>query len=296
MISHVAAEFTVVGQTRSSIGESPTWSPDEGALYWVDIVEPAIYRLKAATGAVESWRMPDLVGSIAVRRRGGLLVALRGRLAGFDPSSGSLETLIRLEQDRPENRCNDGRCDRAGRFWVGTMHHERRGEAAGSLYCFDAAHRLRRVIEGVEVPNGLAWSRDGATMYFADTFRRQIETYAFDTKTGEIGARRVFAEFKDGPSRPDGSAVDAEGYLWSAVYGGACLHRYAPEGRLDRVLPLPVTQPTSCAFGGADLAVLYVTSASRGLAPSALSTETLAGAVLAFDVHVTGFPETPFAG
>ena len=118
----------------------------------------------------------------------------------------------------------------------------------------------------------------------------------FGRKRARSAHRRVFAEFRDGPGRPDGSAVDAEDYLWTAVYGGACLNRYAPDGRLDRVLPLPVTQPTSCTFGGADLGVLYVTSASRGLAPSAVAAECNAGAVLAFDVGVKGVPETPFAG
>ena len=238
-MSGLAAGFGIVGQTLNSLGESPTWSAAEGALYWVDIVEPAIYRYTAATDAVHVWPMPDLVGSLAVRRRGGLLLALRGRLATFDCASRSLETLMPLEQERQDNRCNDGRCDRSGRFWVGTMHAERRGDAAGSLYCFEADHRLRRMIENVEVPNGLAWSRDGSTMYFADTFHRAIYAYDFETETGEIGNRRVFAEFKDGPGRPDGSAVDAEGYLWTAVYEGACLHRYAPDGRLDRVLLYP---------------------------------------------------------
>ena len=176
------------------------------------------------------------------------------------------------------------------------MHAERRGGATGSLYCFEAGNWLRRMIEGVEVPNGLAWSRDGSTMYFADTFQRTIYAYDFETETGEIGNRRIFAAYEDGPGRPDGSAVDADDYLWTAVYGGACLHRYAPDGRLDRVLPLPVTQPTSCAFGGADLSVLYVTSASRGLTASAFAAEPCAGAILAFDVGVKGFPETPFAG
>ena len=128
--------FKIVCERRNSLGEFPTWSAAEGALYWVDIVEPAIYRYAAATGAVDVWQMPDLLGSIAVRRRGGLLVALRGRLATFDCASGSLETMMPLEPERPENRCNDGRCDRSGRFWIGTMHAERRGDAAGSLYCF----------------------------------------------------------------------------------------------------------------------------------------------------------------
>jgi sugar lactone lactonase YvrE len=289
-------EFECVGGVRHNLAEGPVWSPREQVLYWVNIREPAVYRYDPASRDVGSWRMPDLVGSLAVCERGGLLVALRGSLARFAPASGQVEPLVPIEPEFPEHRCNDGKCDRRGRFWVGTMNNTARGDRAGSLYRFDGDRNLTKVGDRIEIPNGLAWSPDDRTMYFTDTFDRQIFAYDFDADSGAIGAQRSFAKFADGAGTPDGATVDAEGFLWTAVYGGGRLHRYAPDGRLDRVVPLPMTQPTSCAFGGHRLDVLYVTSASQRLTPEALAREPYAGAVIAADVGVRGIAEPAFAG
>ena len=272
------------------------WSTREQALYWVNIREPAVYRYDPASGNVSTWNMPDFVGSLAVCERGDLLVALRGGLAELTPASGQLEGLVPVEPELPENRCNDGKCDRQGQFWVGTMHNVARGHRGGSLYRFDADRNLTKMADRIEIPNGLAWSPNGRTMYFTDTFHRRIFTYDFDADSGEIGAKRIFAEFPEGAGAPDGATVDADGFLWTAVYGGGRLHRYAPDGRLARVVPLPVSQPTSCAFGGSGLGVLYVTSASQRLAPEALMREPHAGAIITINVGVRGIPEPSFAG
>jgi sugar lactone lactonase YvrE len=247
------------------------WCTREHTLYWVDIRKPAVHRYDPAKRDVTTWAMPGLVGSLAIRDKGGVLVALQGRLAVLDPGSSKVEPLVSVEPDLPDN-------------------------ASGALYRFDAKRRLSRMIDGVDIPNSLAWSPDARTMYFADTFRRQIYAYDFDVDSGELGSWRIFAEFAEGGGSPDGSTVDADGFLWTAIYRGAALHRYAPDGRLDRVVPLPMSQPTSCAFGGDALDVLYVTSASQNMTPETLAREPYAGAIIAIDVRTRGIAEPRFAG
>ena len=288
--------FECVGDLRQNLAEGPVWSVQEQALYWVNIREPAVYRYNPGSRELSSWRMPAFAGSLAACERGGVLVALQGRLVRLDTASGQLEALAVIEPELPGNWCNDGKCDRQGRFWIGTMSEAVRGGRVGSLYRFDASGRLARIRDGVEIPNGLAWSPDNRIMYFTDTFDRQIFAYDFAPDSGEMGARRLIAEFPAGAATPDGATVDADGFLWTAIYGGGRLHRYAPDGRLDRVVPLPMSQPTSCAFGGANLDVLYVTSASQRLTPEGLMREPLAGAVVNLDVGVKGIPEPTFAG
>jgi sugar lactone lactonase YvrE len=222
-------------------------------------------------------------------------VALRSGLHLLDFTGGGLERVCAPEPDRPENRLNDGRCDRQGRFWVGSMH-DRGGSPTGSLYRIDPDHRSHRVRDGITVPNGLAWSPDGRVMYFTDTPSRTILAYDFDGDTGMPGASRVFARVPDGAGYPDGATVDAEGFLWSAHWDGWRVTRYAPDGRVDRVLELPVQRPTSCAFGGDRLDVLYVTSASNGLAPEDLARGPRAGGLFAGEVGVCGLPEPRYQG
>lgn len=289
-------DFECIGDLRQNLAEGPVWCTREHTLYWVDIRKPAVHRYDPAKRDVTTWAMPSLVGSLAIRDKGGVLLALQGRLAVLDPGSSKVEPLVSVEPDLPDNRCNDGKCDRLGRFWIGTMNNLKRGNASGALYRFDVKHRLSRMIDGVEIPNSLAWSPDARTMYFADTFRRQIYAYDFDVESGELGSRRIFAEFAEGGGSPDGSTVDADGFLWTAIYRGAALHRYAPDGRLDRAVPLPMSQPTSCAFGGDALDVLYVTSASQNMAPETLAREPYAGAIIAIDVRARGIAEPRFAG
>ncbi len=289
-------DFDCIPDVRQNLAEGPVWSAAEGALYWVDIRRPAVHRYEPSGRVVTTWAMPNLVGSLAIREKGGVLVALKGRLAVLDPSSGQIEPLVSIDLERPDNRCNDGKCDRRGRFWVGTMDNLKRGGGTGSLYCFNAQHELSRVVEGIEIPNSLAWSPDDKTMYFADTFRRQVYAYDFDLDRGRLGDRRTFAEFDVSGGAPDGSTVDAEGFLWTAVYRGGALHRYAPDGRLDRVVKLPMSQPTSCAFGGVGLDVLYVTSASQNLTADELVREPYAGAIIAINVGAKGLEEPQFAG
>ena len=277
------------------LGESPVWSVAEEALYWVDIQAPAIHRLRPASGEIKTWTLPEQVGSIALRSRGGLVAATKTGFHFFDPATGRLRQIVDPERHMPENRFNDGRCDRAGRFWAGTMH-ESSHEPVGALYCLEPNLTVRTVQTGISIPNSLAWSPDDRVMYFADSPRRRIWAYDFDVAQGVIWNRRVFVDAADHPGVPDGSTVDAEGCLWNAEHGGSRVCRYTPAGRLDRVLDLPVTQPTCCVFGGPRLETLYITTAREGLGPEQLAEQPLAGAVFAVQPGVSGLPEPGFAG
>lgn len=284
--------FVRVGGQTDILGECPLWNESEQALYWVDIRRPALRRLAHASGRIDSWTMPELVGSIALADDGRLLVALAAELALFDASTGAMETVAKPPARIADHRFNDGRCDRQGRFWAGTMNNISRA-AEGVLYRLDRARGLVGVMSGISIPNSLAWSPDGRTMYFADSLRYAIFAHDFDIASGQMGPPRIFATTQ-APAFPDGSTVDAAGYLWNAEFNGARVVRYAPDGQVDRVIGLPVQRPTCCAFGGPDLDVLYVTTASQNMTAAELEAQPLAGALLAVAAGTRGLPEPRF--
>ena len=286
-------DFEVVFRGRDRLGECPLWDEREQVLWWVDGREPSVRRLDPSSGKVRTLPLPRTVGSLALRERGGLLVAMQDGLHFLDPGSGARVVAVDPERDLPGNRFNDGRCDRAGRFWAGTMCDVRR-DATGSLYCFEAGLSWRKLRGGITIPNSLAWSPDGRTMYFADTHAMVIWAWNYDPASGAAWGERVFVEAA--PGRPDGSCVDAEGCLWNAQYGAGRLVRYTPEGKVDRVLDLPFANPTCCCFGGAAYDTLFVTSATQRLSPEDLHRQPLAGSVLALRPGVRGLPESRFGG
>ena len=287
-------ECVVAGKNR--LGETPIWSVEEQALYWVDAREPAVYRLDPSSGQVTSVKLPVVVGCIGFRKSGGLIAGLQNGFHTLDFATGALSLIFDPEADQPENRINDGRADRRGRFWAGTMNDVRR-DPTGSLYRLDADHRCTKLRDDVIVPNALAWSPDDKTMYFADTYRFHILQYDFSADDGVISNERLFADCTASkPGRPDGATIDADGCLWNAEYGGGRIVRYTPAGKIDRVIPMPVSQTSSCAFGGPKLDTLYVTSASQRLTPEQLAAEPLAGNLFAIHVGVSGLPEPAYAG
>jgi len=287
-------EIACVAHTMDVLGEVPRWHPIERALYWIDAFKPALHRLDPVSGKLESWTPPEKLGSFALRAGGGLLIAGRGGLAHYDPASGTLDRIVDPENGGAVNILNDGRCDRHGRFWVGSMSKTME-HASGRLYRLEHG-QLDAVDDGIWVANGVCWSPDDKRMYFADSHVKTIFVYDFDLAAGKIGPRRIFATMNDRPGVPDGSSVDAEGFVWNAVFDGGGVVRYAPDGRLDRTVQLSVSRPTACAFGGADLATLYVTTARFRLAPNKLAAETHAGGLLALDVGVKGLPEPLYRG
>lgn len=280
---------------RNILGEVPVWDIAEQALYWVDIEGCRLQRLMPATGATQSWRLPERVCAFALRESGGMILALASGLALFDLDTLQLTRLASPEAHLPGNRMNEGKCDSRGRFWAGTMD-DSLAARSGALYRFDADLSCHRMESDIGISNSIAWSPDDRVFYFADSLRRTIFAYDFDVDSGCIGNRRVLADCAGQPGVPDGSAVDAEGFLWNAQWDGWRLVRYAPDGRVDRVVFLPVQKPTSCAFGGPDLTTLYVTSAIWDLTPEARAAQPYAGGLLALDVGVRGLPSTRFAG
>jgi sugar lactone lactonase YvrE len=289
----MAFQVELAARGADRLGECPLWDERESMLWWVDSRWPALKRFDPATGAVMMQVLPEVVGSIAFRDLGGLLAATKSGLHVLDGSGGALEPMANPEAHLPENRFNDGRCDRAGRFWAGTMCDARR-DPTGSLYRFDADFACAKLRNAIIIPNGLAFSPDNRTMYFADTNRHTIWAWDYDLASGAATNERVFADTGEG--RPDGSCVDADGGLWNAQYGGGRLVRYTPTGKVDRVVEVPVANPTCCAFGGDDLGTLYVTTATQRLSPGDLAQQPLAGSLLALRPGVKGLPEGRFAG
>jgi sugar lactone lactonase YvrE len=289
----MAFRVQVAARGADRLGECPLWDEREAMLWWVDSRWPAVKRLDPATGAVMMLVLPEIVGSIALREAGGLLAATKSGIHFLDPAGGALEAKADPEGHLPDNRFNDGRCDRAGRFWAGTMSDVNR-DPVGSLYRFDAGFGCTKLRNAIIIPNSLAFSPDGRTMYFADTNRYTIWAYDYDPASGAATRERVFAD--TGRGRPDGSCVDADGCLWNADYGASRLVRYTPAGKVDRAVDLPVTNPTCCCFGGADLGTLYVTTATQRLTPEELARQPLAGSLLALRPGAQGLPEGRFAG
>ena len=282
-----------VGDQTDILGECPVWHEGEQALFWVDIRLPAIRRFDSASGRVDTWPMPELIGSIAIAGDGRLLVALTESVSLMDMSTGVREPIASPPARIPGHRFNDGRCDRQGRFWVGTMHNITRAPE-GVLYRLEGRTGLVEAMSGICIPNSLAWSPDGRTMYFADSLLHAIFAYDYDTASGRMGEKRLFATTQP-PGFPDGSTVDAEGFLWNAEFNASRVVRYAPDGRIDRVIELPVLRPTCCAFGGPNLDILYVTTASQKMTSDELRAQPLAGALLSLNLGVRGLPESRFA-
>jgi sugar lactone lactonase YvrE/DNA-binding IclR family transcriptional regulator len=294
-LGEVRADVRAAVPFSAFLGEGPTWSASEQKLYWVDILAPAIHVSDPTTGATETVRMPELVGAIVPRRRGGFVAAMQGGFKSVDLATGKVSLIAAPEADRPGNRFNDGKCDRRGRFWAGTLALDAT-PSAGSLYRLDPDGRVTVMETGVHVSNGLGWSPDDKRFYFTDSGRRHIYVYDFDANSGRIENKRIFAEVPEGSGTPDGMTVDAEGFVWSAHWDGWCVTRYDPKGGVDRVITMPVPRPTSCMFGGPDLGTLFVTSARIRLSAAQLAESPLSGSVFAIDTGVRGLPEPAFAG
>lgn len=280
-------DIACVLPARAELGESPVWCARTARLWWVDIRGERLHRFDPAAGADEVWPLPEPAGCLALGADGRIVLALASGLAWFDPGDAAVTPFLAIEADDPATRLNDGRVDRQGRLFVGSMARAG-GGAVGTLYRADAEGGLAVMRRAITVPNCAAFSPDGRRMYFADSPTRQIVVSALDPATGDLGAPVPFATVPRGV--PDGGTVDAEGHLWVALWDGAAIARYRPDGSLATLIDLPVRRPTCPAFGGADLGTLYVTSARTGLdAPGAAD-----GGILAFRPGVVGMLEAFF--
>lgn len=289
------SDLRCVVKDRENLGESPVWSVAEQAIYWVDVRAPAIHRHDPESEEHRTWDMPEQIGSIGLASDARLIAALRTGFFFFDTKTGGLTPIHDPEPDLPNNRMNDGKMDPAGRFWCGSMSDPNRAPT-GTLYRLDADGGCTAAETGITIPNALCWSPDGATMYFADSPERVIRAYDFDADAGEISNRHDFARVPEADGVPDGATVDAEGYLWSAHMRGWRVTRYAPDGRIDRVIELPCGNITSCGFGGKDLETLYITTARQRLTDAELAAQPLAGSLFAVDPGVAGVAEPVFGG
>jgi sugar lactone lactonase YvrE len=291
-------EIVCVAPVGDRCGEGPVWHDAGQALYWSDINRFLIHRFDAGDRSVKSWFFDEPVTALALTDRDDTLaVALGSRLVFWKPGSDQRsEHGFRL-QGWPAVRLNDGRADPRGSFWVGSMRNNvnpdgssfEAGGRDGILFRIDSDSRVTEWKSGIGISNTLAWSPDHRRFYFADTLENIIWAYDYENTTGYINGERIFLQgFERG--LPDGSAVDSKGYLWNCRFSGKCIVRVAPDGSVDRVIEMPVTNITSCTFGGTDYKTLYVTTASKGAPPA----ERLGGGLFAIRTEVAGQPENRF--
>ncbi len=280
---------------RNALGEAPLWCAEAAILYWVDVIKPGrVFHWHTAEDRVDFWDFDDLVTGLNLIEGGGLLVHLKDRLLRFDPATGAAAPVYALPPAASSMRFNDGHCDRAGRLWVGTMPNNIADDGSaleivdrnGQIHVISGTS-VRIIDAGLGCPNALCWSPDGTTFYIADSCDGWLYAYRCGVADGTLSERRRFCRL-DGLGVPDGAAVDRDGYLWNARWGAGAVARIAPDGTLDRVVRLPVSQPTACCFGDDDLKTLYVTSARYALSADQLRNEPLAGGVFSIRLDVAG--------
>lgn len=279
----------------SLLGESPLWHPEEQALYWVDIEKPALHRFDPMTKQHDTWFMPTSITCIGLHAKEGLIAGMRHGFAKIMLPSGDMTMIYSPITDVERLMFNDGSCDRAGHFWVGTKNLIGQ-ENTGLLYRLDLNGHCTEITEGFSVTNGIVWSPDNAILYICDSLARRIYQYDFTIETGKLSHKRIFAQLSEESGYPDGLAVDSEGGIWNAHWDGSRITRYLPNGNIDEVISLPVRCPTSCCFGGPDLTTLYITSASTGMNEDELKQNPKAGCVFSIQVGVKGLPESSYCG
>ncbi len=269
----------------AELGEGPCWDADTQSLYWVDIPASRVHRL-TASGVHSSWDVGCQAGAVVPRAGGGLVVAAGNAFLSLDPLTGSVAELA-TAPGLPDTRMNDGKCDRAGRFYAGTMAADE-SPGKGSFYRLDPDLHVTEIFTGLGISNGLGWSPDDRLMYYIDSLAYRVDVLDYDPETGQMGDRRPFVTLGSGDVMPDGMAVDAEGGVWVAVWGGGVIQRYDAAGRLTGVVRVPAANVTSCAFGGPDLGTLFITTAA--------GPGRAAGALFTCDSGVRGLPAFSFGG
>ncbi|MDM0015920.1 SMP-30/gluconolactonase/LRE family protein [Variovorax sp. J22P168] len=306
--------WTTLDDSLCQLGESPFWHPEERSLYWLDIPGRALLRTRGAidgSPTVERWGLPTEPGCMAPARRGGLVVALRDGVYRAREWGGELTPIARVDHDVRTMRFNDGKCDSLGRFWAGSMN-EAKDRANAVLYCLDArggtAAGLVPMANEATTANGLAFSPDDRTAYWADTNSHQVRAWDWAAGVNRLSNERVFQQFEARPAdwtpaspvryegRPDGAAIDAEGHYWVSMYEGGQLLRFAPTGERVAALPTPVQCPTMPCFGGDDLRTLFVTTARKGRPAAEIEERPASGSVIRMRVETPGLPVAFFEG
>lgn len=289
------ANAELILDARAEHGEGPMWHAEDNVLVWVDIGRHLVHLYTPATGEDRTIDVGKPATAVVPRASGGLVIAMQGGYAALDPASGHVELIAPVDADNPGVRTNDGKCDSAGRFWAGTMAFSQ-GQGDGALYRLETDHSVVTIQPKVTIPNGPAWSPDDRTMYFTDTATGGIDAYDFDPVTGEMSNRRRFVTIPSDVGAPDGMTVDAEGYVWAAIWGGWAVHRYSPSGQFDRVVKLPVAHVSCPTFGGPDLSDLYITTSPEGLSDQEKREQPHAGSLFRYCPGVTGFAPNAYRG
>ena len=278
------------------VGEGPLWDEERQVLYWVDILSSLLYIYDPATGENRALDVGRHVGTVVTRASGGLMLAVREGFASFDLETQELTLIANPEAHITGNRFNDGKCDPAGRFWAGTMAYESPSNQ-GSLYRLDTDFSVHKIFGDVAISNGIIWSLDHTTMYYIDTLRKNVRAFDYADDTGDISNERVIINVPEEIGMPDGMAIDSDGMLWVAHYGGSCVSRWNPNtAQLLEKIDLPVTQVTACAFGGPNLDILFITSAAQELDAAELERQPLAGGLFSIKTPYQGVLSFRFGG
>ena len=286
-----------VCSVRNHLGESPVWLSDEQAIYWVDIHRQRVHRWRPDADSQSVFELDVAITCLRPRVHGGWVAATAGGFAFWDGKSPTLEPIDHPEAGLPNMIFNDGGVDCGGRFWAGTANRVEVSPTStdGSLYRLDPDLTWRKMATGFTISNGIGWSPDNRTMYFTDTLRSLIYKYDYDPATGNMYNRRPFVQIPGGDVYPDGLAVDSEGCVWSALWGGWKVARFDPEGRQIGEVMLPVSNVSACAFGGADMMDLYITTAEEDLTAPDIEKQPLAGDLFRVKLPVGGQEQARFA-
>jgi L-arabinonolactonase len=291
-------EVELVVDCRNTLGEGAVWNDADRHLWWTDIEGRLLWTYEPESGRCASGQTAERVGCFAPRRNGeGFVVAFSSGFALYDPATGWRQDIVAFEPDQPDTRLNDGRTDRQGRLIAGGFDEKGGGRLISSVVRLDPDLTATTLFSEVGCANGICFSPEGQTLYFADSMRAEIWAFVYDPETGGLGEKRVVATIKGNrPGIPDGSCIDAEGCIWNAEWDGGAIVRWTPDGRIDRVVELPVPRPTCVTFGGADYGTLYITTARAGLSEAQLAKAPLSGGLFALRPGVKGVADSPFAG
>ena len=288
---------------KNLLGEGITWSVDQENLYWLDVVIPSkLFQLHLSTNKLSTFIMPEMISSISIRSKKDLIIASQYGVYNYNLTSNNFTRLIETEPLLKFNRSNDGASDIKCRFWFGTMQNNLDEEGqdipitknSGSLYRLDIDLTLDKIESNLGIPNTFIWNPDNTKFYFTDSMEEIIYSYDFDEESGEITNKTKFATFNRGI--PDGSAMDSEGFVWNCRWGGSCVVRLDPLGRVDRVLEVPIANVTNCVFGGKDLKTLFITTARQGLSKEYVKKNPYAGSLFAIDLSIKGIEDNNFLG
>ena len=287
---------------NDNLGEGVIWSQDTNSLFWLDIPMPSIlHKYSFNTKKHQIFDMPEMITAMAERDNKNLLIASQFGINNFSLDEKKFNQILTIEKDKPFNRCNDGAADFEGNFWFGTMQNNIAEDGSdinitknsGSLYCIDKNLKVTNHENDIGISNTFVWSPQNDKFYFSDTLTGIISVYDYDFDNKVISNKKKFASFDRG--YPDGSTVDSEGFLWNCRWGGSCVVRFDPNGKVDRVIELPVPNVTSCSFGGKDLKTLFITTARVGMTTEQLENKPLSGSLFALETDVQGKPDFKFA-